>query len=486
MKRVQVALLILTLFVGLMLRLYKFNSPVADWHSFRQVDTLSVTKNYINNNIDLLHPTYHDLSSTQSGIDNPKGYRMVEFPLYNLLSIATYKISNLNIDLSSRLTSIILSVATALIIFLWIFSITHTFAPAYLSALVFLILPFNIYFNRTTLPENTAVFFMILALYLFKISPVIASISLGLSALIKPFTLILTIPIFLFNLSKTKSINKIFIIKIIFFAIFSLIPLLLWRQWITNFPQGIPASAWLLNFSDKPIFPQWYKGYNLDFLNSLLFIRPYWWRWLILERITILILGGIGIIPLFLGLIYKKNNINTINFLSLVSIFLYFIIVPGGNIQHDYYQILIIPFISIITGCGIYYLYNFTFDSKLLSIFSIIFILALTLFFSADKVLPNYKINHPEIMTAGKKVDQVTPKNAIIVAPYNGDTALLYQTNRSGFPIEVYDFEKTKKEFINTPIYFVSVNFDNYTNSVIKQFPVIYKDNQFVILQIQK
>lgn len=486
MNKWKILLIIFTLFFGLILRLYKFNSPVADWHSFRQVDTLSVTKNYLQNGIDLLHPTYHDLSSTQSGIDNPKGYRMVEFPIYNLFSIATLTISNLNIDLASRLTSIILSIGTATLIFLWIFSITRTFAPAYLSCLFFLILPFNIYFNRTTLPENTAVFFMVFALYLFKINPIFAGISLGLSALIKPFTIILTGPIFLFLLYKSKSINRVFIIKVIFFAIFTIIPLLLWRNWITHYPQGIPASAWLLNFSDKPIFPQWYKGYNLDFLNSLLFIRPYWWRWLILERITILILGGIGIIPLFLGLIYKKNNINTINLLSLLSIFLYFAIVPGGNIQHDYYQILIIPFISIITGCGIYYLYNFTFDSKLLSLFSIIFILGLSIFLSAEKIMPNYKINHPEIITAGKKVDNITPKNAIVVAPYNGDTALLYQTNRSGFPIEVYDFEKIKKEFINTPIYFVSVNFDNYTNTIIKQFPITYRDSQFVVLQIQK
>jgi len=485
MNRLQILLTATILTLGLLLRLYKFNSPVADWHSFRQVDTLSVTKNYLNQGLDLLRPTYHDLSSTQSGRDNPQGYRMVEFPVYNLISIVTQKITNLDVDLASKTTSITLSITSALIIFLWIYSLTHTFGPAILSMSVFLLLPFNIYFNRTTLPENTAVFFMILSLYLFKINPIIAGISLGLSALIKPFTLILASPIILFIFVKSKSINRIYIAKTIFFIIFSIVTLYLWRKWINNFPEGIPASGWLLNFSDKPIFPQWYRGYNLDFLNSLLFIRPYWWRWLILERITILILGGLGVIPLFLGLIYKKNNINIINTLGFCGIFLYFIIVPGGNIQHDYYQILIIPFIAITVGCGLFYIYKFTFDTKLMSVLSIIFILSLSLFFSAEKILPNYAINHPEIITAGKKVNDVTPKNSIIIAPYNGDTALLYQTNRSGFPIEVYDFNPIKKEFPNQPIYLLSVNFDNYTNEVIKQFPTIYRDNQFVILEIQ-
>lgn len=486
MSRWQFFILIISLLIGLTLRLYKFNSPIADWHSFRQVDTVSVTKNFLINGVDFLHPTYHDLSSTQSGKDNPKGYRMVEFPIYNLLSMATQKITNLNVDQASRITSIVLSISTALIIFLWVYSITHLFTPAIFSMLVFLLLPFNIYFNRTTLPENAAVFFMVLSLYLQKINPIIASISLGISALIKPFTLILAGPISLYLLLKTKKFKHNSAIRLLIYGAITLIPLYLWRQWINQYPEGIPASAWLLNFSDKPIFPQWYKGHNLDFLNSLLFIRPYWWRWLILERITILILGGLGVIPLFLGLVYKKNYINTINFLSLLSIFLYFVIVPGGNIQHDYYQILIIPFISIITGCGLYYISNFTFNSKLLSLFSIISILFLSLFFSAEKILPNYKINHPEIITAGKKVNEITPKNSIIIAPYNGDTALLYQTNRSGFPIEIYNFDSVKHEFPNNPIYFLSVNFDNYTNDIIKLFPLTYRDNQFVILQIQQ
>lgn len=496
MTKIKIFFIIIILVIGLFLRLYKFNSPIADWHSFRQVDTLSVTKNFLNLGLDLFHPKYHDLSSTQSGINNPKGLRLVEFPVYNLLSFITAKLTHQNIDFASRTTSIILSLSSALIIFLWVYSITRQYSPSILSMSVFLFLPYNIFYNRTTLPENTAVFFMSLGLYLFKINPIFAGISLGISALVKPFTLILTLPIFIYFsvpliklIFKTQTLPSLkikLILKIIFFTIFSLIPLYLWRQWIAQFPEGIPASAWLLNFSDKPIFPTWYRGYNINFLNQILVLRPYWWHWLILERTTLLILGGLGTIPLFLGLIYKKNNIDVINSLSLLGIFLYFIIVPGGNIQHDYYQILIIPFISITVGCGLFYIYNYTFKSKLISLVSILFIIFLSLFFSAEKIFPYYKINRPEIITAGKKVDLLTPPNSIIIAPYNGDTALLYQTNRSGFPIEVYDFKSIENQFPDKPIFFLSINYDDYTNKIISQFPAVYRDSQFIILKISK
>jgi hypothetical protein len=474
-------LIIFTLFLGFFLRLYQFNSPVADWHSHRQADTASVTKNFLNLGINIFKPTYHDLSSHQSGQDNPLGLRMVELPIYNFLSFITIKTTRLPVDQASRLTSIILSLGSALIIFLLIKNITHQFWPAYFSLFFFLFLPFNIFFNRTILPENTAVFFMLLALLAFPKFWLVSALSLALSILVKPFTAIIIGPQLIYLFFKNKNKNYF---TLILFLILSFVPLLLWRHWITNFPQGIPASAWLLNFSDKRIFPEWFKGWHIDFLNQIIVLRPYWWRWLIQERISILIFGSLSTILAFFGLLYRKNNVNLFIGLGLVGVFLYFLIVPGGNIQHEYYQILIIPFLAFCLGCGSYYLLNFTFPNKFISFLSLLIITGLSIFFSSEKVLPNYHINRPEIIEAGKKVDLLTPKNSLIIAPYLGDTAFLYQTNRSGFPIEIYDFEHLKKLYPQNPLYLVSVNFDQYTNDVSKKYKTLYKNDQFIILDL--
>ncbi|KKR68849.1 MAG: Glycosyl transferase family protein [Microgenomates group bacterium GW2011_GWA2_40_6] len=447
MKKYHYLLLFLSLSIGLLLRLYHLSAPVADWHSYRQVDTASVTKNFSNFGVNLLIPTYHNLSPDQSGLDNPQGLRMVEFPLYNLMSWFTIKLTGLSVDTASRLTSIVLSLFSSLFIFIFVYSLTSKFAPAFLAMLSFLLLPFNIYYSRTILPENAAVFFMTLSLVLFRFHPILSSIFLSLSALCKPFTLLLTLPIYIFlffRFKKTRNINRL--LKIIVFSLISLVPLFLWRHWIQAFPEGIPASAWLLNFSDKRIFPEWYRGYHIDFLNQILILRPYWWRWLILERISLLILGAFGLIPVTLGLFYQKFNINVINFLGFIGI---------------------------------------TLPKKFLSLCLMLIISAFSLFFSAEKILPYYQINRPEIVSAGKKVDELTPKNSIIIAPYLGDTALLYQTNRPGFPIEIYDIAKTKKLFPNRPLYLVSVNFDSYTNQLIKLYPTLYRGDQFIILDLQ-
>jgi len=158
MNKTKIFIIILALFIGLLLRLYKIYSPIADWHSFRQADTVSVTKIYSQNGFDFLHPKYFDVSSTQSGINNPQGFRLVEAPIYNTVSLVFHNIFHQNVKVSSRLVSILFSLGSGFIIFLFVLKTTNLFLPSLFSLLLFMVLPFNIYYSRTTLPEPTAVF----------------------------------------------------------------------------------------------------------------------------------------------------------------------------------------------------------------------------------------------------------------------------------------------------------------------------------------
>src|SRR3989337_3317426 len=65
--------LLVILIIAFTVRLYKINTPLADWHSWRQADTSSVTRNYVRNGVNLLFPVYDDLSTIASGRVNPKG-----------------------------------------------------------------------------------------------------------------------------------------------------------------------------------------------------------------------------------------------------------------------------------------------------------------------------------------------------------------------------------------------------------------------------
>src|SRR5258706_8262101 len=112
--------LILIMAATFVLRLYKVTSPLADWNSFRQGDTASVTREYVKHGVDFLHPKYHDLSNIQSGEnnegrDNVEGWRMVEFPLVNgLLAYLLRVFPSLDLVIVSRLASVTASLFSLL------------------------------------------------------------------------------------------------------------------------------------------------------------------------------------------------------------------------------------------------------------------------------------------------------------------------------------------------------------------------------------
>src|SRR5579872_2148880 len=91
LRKLEIFFLFLILCAGLVVRLYRFNGAVADWHSWRQADTSAVSYYFTRDNFDILHPKYFDISNVQSGLDNPQGYRMVEFPLYNIFQAGLFK-----------------------------------------------------------------------------------------------------------------------------------------------------------------------------------------------------------------------------------------------------------------------------------------------------------------------------------------------------------------------------------------------------------
>jgi hypothetical protein len=479
-------IIILVLALGLLLRLYKLNNPVADWHSHRQADTASVTKIFDEHGVDFFLPHYHDLSDVQSGQENPQGYRLVELPIYNLISVYFHKIFGTNIDVSSRFVSIIFSLGSGLLIFFICFDLTHTFAPSLFSLIIFLVLPFNVYYSRTILPEPSAVFFMLLALYLFSKNILLSGFAFAIAILLKPYTALILFPFLITNIFIRKSyflhLKSIFLL--LMFSLISLTPFIAWRLWISHFPEGIPSSGWLLNNEVSRTFPDWLMGINISFLNKLVAFRPHWWRWLFYERISNLILGSFGLIPLFLGFVYKKNHTQKVMFSFFAGIMLYFIIVAQGNIQHDYYQTLIIPFIAIISGVGYYYILKFTFSSTLTSIIFIMVIFSFTMFFSWDKIGGYYQINNSSIVNAGLVAKRILPEGSLVIAPYVGDTAFLYQTGFSGWPTEMYDVPHLVTEYPGKHIYLISVNFDTYTNLFISKHPTIYRNNDFIILKL--
>ncbi len=453
--------LFIIILVAVFLRTYKLDNPIADWHSWRQADTSAVTRNFVKEGrLNFLYPTYDDLSSVASGKPNPRGLRYVEFPLYNA---STYIFKKFfpegSLEEGGRQVSILFSLLSLIFIFL----LTRKYwgrRTAYLSAIFFAVLPYNIYYSRVILPEPMMVSLSLGMIYFFdkwleknlilNTKYLILSILFAAGALlVKPYAAFLFLPmIYLawhtlgWQMFKKRSLY--------IYGLLVIAPFIWWRWWISHFPEGIPAFTWLLN------------GDGIRFKGAF-----FWW--IFSERLGKLILGVWGL-PLFiLGILLKpKGKEGWFFHWWLLAVLVYLIVFATGNVRHDYYQILTIPIIVIFLAKGVEFLLVegrrfFTLaTSYLILATSIVFMLA----FGWYQVRDYFNINHPEIVEAGKVLDSVAPRKALVIAPYDGDTAFLYQTNRAGWPLMEGSLEKMIKMGAD---YYVSVRDDELTRSLVTQ-----------------
>ncbi len=469
------------LLLAFILRLYRLHYPLLDWHSFRQADTASVTREFLKNDqLDLLHPQYQDLSNIQSGLENPEGYRMVELPFINALIAQFLRLSqslgfNFDLVIVSRLFSILASLVAIYCLYRLV-KLIDNHQLALLSALIYAILPYAVYYGRAVLPEPFMLAFSLLSLwqwaaYCQKLSLtsnnlkkgrvlhyLLALLALALASLLKPFVVFLA-PVYLAIAWHYLGKGLFKKIPIYVLPILAFLPLLLWRQWITNFPEGIPASTWLFN-------------------SNNIRLRPAWWRWLFYERINKLLLGYTGIILLVANL-FKSDRSRIIYAAWWLGIIAYFVVIASGNIQHDYYQNLLIPILAISMARGSLILQGKIFN-KGLSTLLILLIISSSILLSAQQILPYFNVNTWEYVEAGEAVDRLTDKNALVIAPAMGDTAFLFQTNRRGWPIG-YNIED---KIARGATIYVSINDDSERRALADKYEVLETGERYLILDL--
>lgn len=460
---------------AVVLRLYKVTAPIADWHSFRQVDTASVAQIFVAKGIDILHPRYHDLSNIQSGKDNPNGYRMVEVPLYQALAALLVRIvPDLSVDISLRMITIIASSLTAVILA----SIASTLVgqlAGVSTGFLYAILPYSVFYGRVVLAEPLAVFFAIFSIWLmlkatslkrniavFLFSAIAASISI----LIKPTAGFLLLPLAGIILSR-YGVSIASFVRGIVLAIIAIVPFLWWRNWILQYPEGIPVFLWLLNDG------------NIRFKGA-------WFHWLFAERVSKMILGYFGISFVGLGLVLKLDKKEKwVAPLLLLGSILYLVIFAAGNVRHDYYQILLLPIICLYSGKGIAYLFTNTNFSRLAVIIVLVVGIGFTTAFSWFTLRTFYWINRPEIITAGEEADRLLPKDAKVIAPYNGDTTFLYQTKRQGWPLG-FDIEKKLAQGATHYVTVSPTDADWETKTLAEAYTVLVRNDSFAIIDLTK
>lgn len=425
MKKAELLLLAVILIIAFALRLYKIDRPLADWHSWRQADTAAVARNFIKDGFNPFIPRFDDMSTQANGIDNPNRYRFVEFPIYNSLVAAVWSVFGINVT-SARLVTAVITLGSTALLYLLVryYSGVKT---AILAAFFFATIPYNVFYSTTILPGPLMVFGILGLYWSFtkwlqndkKLTWFAASVLFANLAILSwPIALFFTLP--LLYLAYEKYGAQLYTrASLIIFGIASVVPFLAWRLWMTQFPEGIPNWQFLLNEGDIR-----FKGA--------------FFRWLIAERMGKLILTSTGFTLFVIGLVRSSEYKEKLFYLSwLGSTVIYFVVFASGNVRHDYYQVPFVPIAAIFIAKGVRTLFSLptNYFHKFLGPVVAIVLVILMYAFGFFEIRGFYWINKPQIVAAGQAADMILPKDAIVVAPYNGDAAFLYQTNRRGYPI---------------------------------------------------
>lgn len=346
-KKTMWLLVILVLILGLIVRLKNFTGPLIDAHAMRQTDTECVAYFLYSGKASFFKPK----ACLMRPVSNTDGYFFLEMPFYEGLIALGYKILGPEIWVG-RIVNLILYIIGSLSLFdllkKWINKETAIF-----GLVIYSFMPGSIFFvGHAIHPDAMAVSFIWLALNLMwrykendkKVNLILSGIFLGISVASRPFGLI-CLPLlgYFLWLKKSKVWDYLIIglLGIIFYG---------WWRWWTNY-LGIDVSweNWVLSGREQ-IF-------NLGILKNLI------WKNIAGETMG-KTASGLAVIGFVVGLWKKDKKIIPL-VLWILGVFVYWILVPSGNLTHQYYADVYMPLVVILAAIGWQRIWN---KSKILAI----------------------------------------------------------------------------------------------------------------------
>jgi len=366
----RVIILIGILVLSLAVRLYHFNSPMADLHSWRQSDTASVARNLTRSGLDVLHPRIDSAVSIDGiGRDNTPRYHMAEVPVYQLMVALTSNFTN-DIVRAGRVVSIL----TSLISIYFLYLLTRRYfneEVSLLSAAIYGVLPYSVFWSRAILPDSMMLMFCLAMLYFFdkwvrdikvdkdfvkeiNLDFVISTIMFGFALIMKVFVPFLLLPmLYLVCLRYKASIWKILSVVVLFLSVVNFYsdirnsqPFRPPNQVLQIFMEGghfplkfVTISVFLLGlyllyrfraefikikmlilmlaFAALPFIAwrQWIQAWPMSipasdwlFDGKKLRFKPAWWHWIFQERLDRYMFNFPGL--LFIGLaLFEWNSV---------------------------------------------------------------------------------------------------------------------------------------------------------------------------------
>jgi hypothetical protein len=415
-----------------------------DAHGFRQTQTAFTIRSLMENGFNPFNAILP--------IFGPESRVPMEFPLYQLFASLISKLF-INIDVGSRISSLIIFQISAIILFLIVRKLWNYHTA--LSTLIFYQFnSFALLWATAVLIDYTAVLLALLAVF-FSIkwkesmnnSYIYFCLILltgSMSFLVKVTTTIAWLPIILFLIFIKKQSNLF--IKIFYPSCAVVIFFIVTLQWTTWSDQIKGSQEWTQGWT-QGLTSQALQSWNFGTIDQRLNLE---WILLVLRHISDATVGNIGLFILLT--IFGLSNIRK----DLNLFFVTLVIVLGPLIfinlyRHTYYPIALIPAIAMLIGAT-FYRFSSYLSGRNYQIFFWMAPLAMVLMsYTTPLGISNLKsyLSSTSISKISSELLMHTPIDSNIILRCNDDwsSEFLYYANRKGFMVALPDKIPSKMEW---------------------------------------
>ena len=448
---------VVTVFIGILLRLYGLSNPLTEAWNIRQAQTAMMARNIFLDGVHFL-PTRLDF------FGNSSGDVVLEFPLMHMITASLYWLFGVN-EIFGRLVSLGFFALSSLM-FLQLALLFLSRSGALCALIIFTISPWNIFLGRAFMPEASMMFFYLSGFYLFSIFLekrklfylILGVIALCLAPLTKPPAGLVFLPVITsIFFSKFRGSTKINLVALVLFCT---IPFAAW---------GIYANY--INASNPNIPKNW--GNWLDIIYGRGGILGNWLSWDFYRNvggsIVVFLLTPVFFIGALLGLWVGAANKKFIPIQHwLFGCVLFIFVLAGANRGHPYYQIFLLPPLALY--CGLFFerysfkIINFVKSKNGILVVSVILAVHVFGYYRFYQYMYDPNLRMPNAIQAAGIIKKHFPEDRYaLIHQKNATSGVLdYYIDGNSKPIKIEDEQQAIEllitEVSNGANIFVSIN----------------------------
>jgi 4-amino-4-deoxy-L-arabinose transferase-like glycosyltransferase len=423
LRPVRPSRIALVLCVALALRLVHVSAPILGVHSWRQADTAAMARNFHENGYRFLYP------QVDWGGSGP-GYVECELPAFPYAVALAYRALGPS-EAWGRLLAALLSTLTVYLLYRLARDAYDDERTALAGAFVFAMLPLSVYYGRAFMPEAAMLCASVAALHAFDRWTVtgsrrwygLAALATAAACLLKLPCLYLGLPL-LYLAWRTWGVAFVRRPALWLFAALVLLPVALWYGHAHALYRdgGVTFGIWEYG-SDK--WGNWRLVATGDFWNGVLF-RSLAERHLTWAGVPLALAG------LLLPRVGRRGGLVD---WWLAALGVYLVVVARGNYVHEYYQLPLIPPLSIAMGRAIAAAFA-PGGRRVLRAGLVTALLAAMLVLGGSRLVSYWHRedrSRSPLYRLAQEVARRTPPSGRVVTLDQGNPTLLYLAHRKGW-----------------------------------------------------